>query len=194
MTKPADAIPEPPSGWNRLAWVGPGFLWMVSAAGSGELLFTPRIGALYGYALLWALIAAVAMKWFINREIGRYAVCKGESVLRGFATLDVSNRLAHTTANRVVNNQARICAQTGRRLATLLVMLARERAHDQEPPANQLRVQLAERDTTDDGTEFQTGTPGSFSSTTPMTSHRAGLFSSPTTLRAADPSDEITTR
>ena len=70
-----------------MRWLGPGFLWMVSAAGSGELLFTPRIGAQYGYALLWALLAAVALKWFINREIGRYAVTTGAPVLEGFATL-----------------------------------------------------------------------------------------------------------
>lgn len=44
---------------------------MVSAAGSGELLFTPRIRAMYGYSLLWAMLAAIALKWAINREIGR---------------------------------------------------------------------------------------------------------------------------
>lgn len=77
-------VPVPPSGWKRLAWLGPGFLWMVSAAGSGELLFTPRVGALYGYALLWALLAAVTLKWFINREIGRYTVVTGETILEGF--------------------------------------------------------------------------------------------------------------
>jgi hypothetical protein len=43
---------------------------MVSAGGSGELLFRPRVGALYGYALLWALIAAVMLQWFINRLFG----------------------------------------------------------------------------------------------------------------------------
>ncbi len=60
---------------------------MVSAAGSGELLFTPRIGSMYGYALVWALLAAVSVKWFINREIGRFAVCTGKPILEGFATL-----------------------------------------------------------------------------------------------------------
>ena len=59
-------IEQPPQGWKRLAWLGPSFLWMVSAAGSGELLFTPRVGALYGYALLWALLTAVVLKWFIK--------------------------------------------------------------------------------------------------------------------------------
>jgi Mn2+/Fe2+ NRAMP family transporter len=82
-----DRVQPAPRGWARIAWVGPGFLWMVSAAGSGELLFTPRVGALYGYALVWALLAAVILKWFINREVGRFAVCTGGSVLDGFAKL-----------------------------------------------------------------------------------------------------------
>lgn len=82
------AVPKPPQGaQSRLRWLGPGFLWMVSAAGSGELLFSPRIGSLYGYSLLWALLAAVACKWFINREVGRYAVCTGVPILEGFKEL-----------------------------------------------------------------------------------------------------------
>ena len=80
-------IPPPPSGFSRLVWLGPGFLWMVSAAGSGELLFTPRIAAQYGYSLLWAMLAAVTLKWFINREIGRLAVCTGVPVLDGYKKL-----------------------------------------------------------------------------------------------------------
>lgn len=82
------SIANPPKTFKeKLKLLGPGFLWMVSAAGSGELLFTPRIGALYGYTLLWAMVAAVALKWSINREIGRYAVCTGRSVIDGFADL-----------------------------------------------------------------------------------------------------------
>ena len=77
-------VPAPPTGWQVLVYLGPGFLWMLSATGSGELLFTPRIASLYGYALLWALLVAVTLKWFINREIGRYTVCTGATVLQGF--------------------------------------------------------------------------------------------------------------
>ena len=81
-------ISRPPETFKeKLKWLGPGFLWMVSAAGSGELLFTPRVGALYGYSLLWAMIAAVLLKWFINREIGRYSVCTGKTIIDGFAEL-----------------------------------------------------------------------------------------------------------
>ena len=87
-------IPDAPKGKEMLKWLGPGFLWMVSAAGSGELLFTPRVGSMYGYTLLWALLAAVVLKWFINREIGRYAVCTGSSVIDGFAKLPGPRNLA----------------------------------------------------------------------------------------------------
>ncbi|MGH2380639.1 MAG: Nramp family divalent metal transporter [Candidatus Limnocylindria bacterium] len=89
MSEPAVKVqvPPPPTGLGRIAWLGPGFLWMVSAAGSGELLFTPRVGALYGYALLWALLVAVALKWFVNREVGRYTVVTGRTILEGFARL-----------------------------------------------------------------------------------------------------------
>jgi Mn2+/Fe2+ NRAMP family transporter len=80
-------LPDPPRGKDRWKWFGPGFLWMVSAAGSGELLFTPRVGSMYGYALIWALLTAVALKWFINREVGRYTVCTGQTVIDGFAAI-----------------------------------------------------------------------------------------------------------
>lgn len=87
MPEKENSIPAPPKGLKRIKWLGPGFLWMVSAAGSGELLFTPRVGSLYGYALIWALFAAVILKWFINREVGRFAVCTGHSIIDGFASL-----------------------------------------------------------------------------------------------------------
>ena len=82
-----EGIPKPPKGGERLKWLGPSFLWMLSAAGSGELLFTPRIAALYGYSLLWALLASVILKWFINGEVGRFTVCTGSTILQGFKQL-----------------------------------------------------------------------------------------------------------
>lgn len=81
-------IPAAPSGSRRLKWLGPAFIWMLSAAGSGELLFTPRIASQYGYTLIWALLIAVSMKWFINREIGRYTVCTGATFFQGIASMN----------------------------------------------------------------------------------------------------------
>jgi Mn2+/Fe2+ NRAMP family transporter len=87
MEKESPVANPPASFREKVKWLGPGFLWMVSAAGSGELLFTPRVGALYGYQLLWAMMTAVALKWFINREIGRYTVCTGKNIIDGFSDL-----------------------------------------------------------------------------------------------------------
>ena len=67
---------------------------MVSATGSGELLFTPRIGSLYGYELLWALLAAVALKWVVNREVGRYTVVTGRTLLEGYGGVPGPRRWA----------------------------------------------------------------------------------------------------
>lgn len=80
-------IPPAPKGKERWKWMGPAFIWMLSAAGSGELLFTPRIAAQYGYTLIWAVVLAVGMKWFINREIGRYTVCSGASFFTGLSSI-----------------------------------------------------------------------------------------------------------
>lgn len=76
-------IPAAPEGSERLKWIGPGIIWMISAIATGELIFTPRISSLYGYAVLWALIIAILLKGLIAREIGRYAVVTGGSLLHG---------------------------------------------------------------------------------------------------------------
>ena len=81
-----EGIPKPPKGGERLKWLGPSFLWMLSA-GSEELLFTPRIAALYGYSLLWALLAAAILKWFINGEVGRFTVCTVARTIAGLKPL-----------------------------------------------------------------------------------------------------------
>lgn len=83
----ADEITKAPRGNERLKWLGPAFIWMLSAAGSGEVLFTPRVASQYGYAFIWAMLLAVTMKWFINREIGRYTVCTGATFFRGIESL-----------------------------------------------------------------------------------------------------------
>jgi Mn2+/Fe2+ NRAMP family transporter len=84
-----EEIKRPPATWReKLKWLGPGITWMAAGAGgAGELLFPPRVGSLYGYAFLWALLLAVLLKWFINREIGRYAVSTGRSLLEGYKNL-----------------------------------------------------------------------------------------------------------
>jgi Mn2+/Fe2+ NRAMP family transporter len=83
------SIKASPSTWKeKLRWLGPGITWMAAGAGgAGELLFPPRVGSLYGYAFLWALLLAILLKWFVNREIGRYSVSTGRSLLDGYKKL-----------------------------------------------------------------------------------------------------------
>ncbi|MCW4385605.1 Nramp family divalent metal transporter [Salinibacterium sp. SYSU T00001] len=81
------SVPQPPSGRQRLKWWGPGLLWAMSAVGSGSVLFTPRIGSVYGYSLLWLLLGVAALMWVMIREAGRYAVVTGRTLLDGFSTL-----------------------------------------------------------------------------------------------------------
>lgn len=80
-------VPDPPTGRDRLRYIGPGVLWALAALATGELLFTPRIGAQYGYTLLWALVLALLLKLFVTREVGRYSVVTGRKLLTGLAEL-----------------------------------------------------------------------------------------------------------
>ncbi|WP_028571735.1 Nramp family divalent metal transporter [Desulfonatronum lacustre] len=76
-----------PTKWERLKWFGPGFVWMVSSVGSGSILFTPRVGSRYGYDLLWAALIVTFLTWVIIREIGRYTVVSGRTILEGYEGL-----------------------------------------------------------------------------------------------------------
>lgn len=73
-----------PDGWERLKWYGPGLLWMVSSVGSGSILFTPRVGSRYGYDLLWMVFFVAFLTWVTIREIGRYTVVTGKTILEGY--------------------------------------------------------------------------------------------------------------
>lgn len=84
MTLVRTHTPAPPSGRRRLSWYGPGLLWMVSSVGSGSVLFTPRVGSRYGYELLWAALVVICFMWVMIREVGRYTVVTGRTILAGY--------------------------------------------------------------------------------------------------------------
>jgi Mn2+/Fe2+ NRAMP family transporter len=79
-----DRIAPVPTGWDKLKWYGPGLIWMVSSVGSGSILFTPRVGSRYGYELLWAAFFVAFLTWVIIREMGRYTVVSGRTILDGY--------------------------------------------------------------------------------------------------------------
>jgi Mn2+/Fe2+ NRAMP family transporter len=81
------STPKPPRGWNRFKWYGPGLIWMISSVGSGSVLFTPRVGSRYGYSLLWAALIVIFFMWVMIKEVGRYTVVTGKTILDGYGDL-----------------------------------------------------------------------------------------------------------
>lgn len=83
-------LPQAPKGWNRFKWYGPGLLWMVSAIGSGSVLFTPRVGARYGYEFLWLALIFMFFMFVMIREVGRYTVVTGKTIFEGYRDISGS--------------------------------------------------------------------------------------------------------
>jgi len=79
--------PEVPQGLARLKWYGPGLLWMLSAVGTGSILFTPRVAAVYEYQLFWLLVLVVFFMWIMIREMARFSIASGHTMLEGMYTL-----------------------------------------------------------------------------------------------------------
>ena len=80
-------VPVAPKGWSTLRWFGPGLLWMLSAVGTGSILFTPRVAAAYEYQLLWLLLTIVFFMWIMIREMARFSMVTGKTMLEGIYTL-----------------------------------------------------------------------------------------------------------
>lgn len=82
-----EKFPYAPEGLARIRWYGPGLLWMLSAVGTGSILFTPRVAAAYQYELLWLLLVVVFFMWVMIREMARFSIVSGCTMLEGMHTL-----------------------------------------------------------------------------------------------------------
>jgi len=67
-----------------LAALGPGIMYAGAAIGVSHLVQSTRAGATYGYALVWAVVAAHLLKYPFFEFGHRYAVGTGESLLAGY--------------------------------------------------------------------------------------------------------------
>lgn len=85
--------PEPPPelrkggfSWGTVVkFFGPGAIIASLTIGSGESILASREGAVFGYAVLWALIAATVAKAAIVYSSNRYMVLTGEHPMTRFA-------------------------------------------------------------------------------------------------------------
>lgn len=92
MSSPTPAVtpgrvPPPRSLGGVLRQIGPGLIISAVIVGSGELIVTPKLGAEEGFKLLWFIILGCLLKVFVQIELGRHAVLRGQTTLVGLNTL-----------------------------------------------------------------------------------------------------------
>ncbi len=67
--------------------IGPSFIILALGLGSGEVILWPYLSSNYGLGIAWGALLGITFQYFINMEIERYALVKGESVFVGIAKL-----------------------------------------------------------------------------------------------------------
>src|SRR3989338_1417131 len=63
--------------------LGPSFIILALGLGSGEVILWPFLSSNYGLGIAWGALIGITFQFFINMEIERYALVKGESVFVG---------------------------------------------------------------------------------------------------------------
>jgi len=71
--------------WGILMVLGPSLVWAGEYIGSGEVIIATRTGAALGTAVLWAVVAGIALKYWIGLCGARYTVATGEGMVDSFA-------------------------------------------------------------------------------------------------------------
>jgi len=77
-------FPRPPK-FKKL--IGPSFIILALGLGSGEVILWPYMASNYGLGIAWGALLGITFQYFINMEIERYALVKGESVFVGIAKI-----------------------------------------------------------------------------------------------------------
>lgn len=76
-----DQLPEPVTLKESL---GPSFILLGLALGSGELILWPYLVSQYGLGIMWGGLLGITLQYFLNTEIMRYTLAHGESVFVGW--------------------------------------------------------------------------------------------------------------
>ena len=83
-----DKIIAAPLGfWQRMRYLGPGFILSASIVGSGELIATTRLGAEAGFVTLWVILVSCLAKVAIQLEFGKRAIYSGNSTMQALNSL-----------------------------------------------------------------------------------------------------------
>lgn len=67
--------------------IGPSFIILALGLGSGEVILWPYLASNWGLGIAWGAILGITFQFFMNMEIERYALVKGESVFVGLGRI-----------------------------------------------------------------------------------------------------------
>lgn len=67
--------------------IGPSFIILGLGLGSGEVILWPYLASNFGLGIVWGMALGITMQFFINMEVERYALARGESIFVGFVRL-----------------------------------------------------------------------------------------------------------
>lgn len=86
MTSPE--IKNPPTSlFQKLKFLGPGFILSASIVGSGELIATTVLGAKGGFITFWVILVSCLIKVAIQLEFGKNAIVTGKPLMTSFSSL-----------------------------------------------------------------------------------------------------------
>lgn len=72
-----------PQAPNLRKIIGPSFVILGLGLGSGELILWPYLASQFGMGIIWGAVIGITFQFFMNMEIERYALARGESVFVG---------------------------------------------------------------------------------------------------------------
>lgn len=78
-------LPDPPHSFLKI--LGPSFIILGLGLGSGEIILWPYLVSNYGLGIIWGAVLGITFQFFINMEIERYALVRGESIFVGFTRM-----------------------------------------------------------------------------------------------------------
>ena len=85
----------PLTSWNPARWLtifGPGAIVASLTIGTGELIFSSRGGAIFGYRILWLFLSISVLKWVLVFSAARHMVLSGVHPLRRWLDIPVGPR------------------------------------------------------------------------------------------------------
>ena len=89
QNNPSNGPPIPKTFLEYLKSFGPGFVIVLTWLGSGDIVSSGVSGGNYGYALMWAMVFALLMRFFFVTTIAKYQLCNphNEGLLDGLVRL-----------------------------------------------------------------------------------------------------------